>query len=71
MSVVPDISDSGMMGGNITDRHKIEICRLLRLNLEVRGEHLTSQLTRLAALLLVKHVCPVYLVEERHFRVIF
>ena len=31
----------------------------------------TSQLTWLGASLFVAHVCPVYLVEERYFEVIF
>ena len=38
--------------------------RLLRLNLGAGGEHLTSQLSWIAAWLLVTRVCPVYLVDE-------
>ena len=43
---------------------------LLRLNPGARWEHLTAQHTRQAAWLLVTHACPVYLVEERYFKVI-
>ena len=38
---------------------------LLWLNPGLRGEHLTSQLSWVAAWLLVTRVCPVYLVKER------
>ena len=47
-------------------------CWLLRLNPGTQGEHLTSQLSWVAAWLLVARVCPVYLVEERcYFGVIY
>ena len=50
---------------------KEHLCWLLWLIPGVRGEHPTGQLTWLAPRLLVSHICPVYLVEERYFRVIF
>ena len=40
------------------------LCRLLQLNPEAGGEHLTSQLSWAAALLLVICVCHVYLVDK-------
>ena len=43
-------------------------CWLLRLNPGARGELLTSQLSWVAAWLLVTRVCPVYLVKERCYR---
>ena len=38
--------------------------RLLQLNPRARGEHLTHQLSWIAAWLLVTRVCPVYLVDQ-------
>ena len=47
-------------------------CWLLQLNPKARGEHLSSQLSWVAAWLLVTRVCPVYLVEERcYFGVVY
>ena len=43
---------------------KVIIENCSRLNPGVRGEHLTSQLSWVAAWLLVTHACPVYLVDE-------
>ena len=43
-------------------------CWLLRLNPGARGEHLTNQLSWVAARLLITRVCPVYLVKERCYR---
>ena len=40
-------------------------CWLLRLNAWAWGEHLTSQLSWVVAWLLVKPICPIYLVKER------
>ena len=47
-------------------------CWLLQLNPKARGEHLSSQLSWVAAWLLVTRVCLVYLVEERcYFGVVY
>ena len=57
----PGLPDRGRMGY----LPRLISCRLLRLNLEVRGEHLTSQLSWIAAVwLLITRVCTVYIVDE-------
>ena len=47
-------------------------CWLLQLNVGEQGEHLTSQVSWLAAWILFTLICPVYLVEEHcYFGVIY
>ena len=38
---------------------------MLQINLRAVGEHLTNQLSWVAAQLPVTRVCPIYLIEER------